>query len=119
MASGLPLVQNGQLRAMGVTTAARAAMAPEVPTIAESGVAGYDMSSWFAFVVPAKTPAAIVQKIQADTVAVLKEPAIRERLDKLGVVIVGSSAAELGGHLKTEMARWEPVIKRANIKVNE
>jgi tripartite-type tricarboxylate transporter receptor subunit TctC len=119
MASGLPLVQNGQLRAMGVTTAARAAMAPEVPTIAESGVAGYDMSSWFAFVVPAKTPAAIVQKIQADTVAVLKEPAIRERLDKLGVVIVGSSAAELGNHLKTEMARWEPVIKRANIKVNE
>ncbi len=119
MASGLPLVQNGQLRAMGVTTATRAAMAPEVPTIAESGVAGYDMSSWFAFVVPAKTPAAIVQKVQADTVAVLKEPAIRERLDKLGVVIVGSTAAELGDHLKTEMARWEPVIKRANIKVNE
>jgi tripartite-type tricarboxylate transporter receptor subunit TctC len=119
MASGLPLVQNGQLRAVGVTTATRAPMAPDVPTIAESGVAGYDMSSWFAFVVPAKTPPAIVQKIQNDTVAVLKEPAIKERLDKLGVVIVGSSAAELGDHLKSEMARWEPVIRRANIKVNE
>jgi tripartite-type tricarboxylate transporter receptor subunit TctC len=119
MASGLPLVQNGQLRALGVTTATRATMAPEVPSIAESGLAGYDMSSWFAFVVPAKTPAPIIQKIQADTVAVLKEPAIRERLDKLGVVIVGSTAAELGTHLKSEMARWEPVIKRANIKVNE
>jgi tripartite-type tricarboxylate transporter receptor subunit TctC len=119
MASGLPLVQNGQLRAIGVTTATRAPMAPDVPTIAESGVMGYDMSSWFAFVVPAKTPAAIVRKIQSDTVAVLKEPTIKERLDKLGVVIVGSTAAELGDHLKSEMARWEPVIRRANIKVNE
>jgi tripartite-type tricarboxylate transporter receptor subunit TctC len=119
MASGLPLVQSGQLRALGVTTAARAAMAPDIPTVAESGVAGYDMSSWFAFVVPAKTPLAIVQKIQNNTIAVLKEPAIRERLDKLGVVIVGSTAAELGNHLKSEMARWEPVIRRANIKVNE
>jgi tripartite-type tricarboxylate transporter receptor subunit TctC len=119
MASGLPLVQNGQLRAIGVTTATRAPMAPDVPTIAESGVAGYDMSSWFAFVVPAKTPAAIVQKIQSDTIAVLKEPAIKERLDKLGVVIVGSTTTQLGDHLKSEMARWEPVIRRANIKVNE
>jgi tripartite-type tricarboxylate transporter receptor subunit TctC len=119
MASGLPLVQNGQLRAIGVTTATRAPMAPDVPTIAESGVTGYDMSSWFAFVVPAKTPAAIVQKIQSDTVAVLKEPAIKERLDKLGVVIVGSTTTQLGDHLKSEMARWEPVIRRANIKVNE
>ena len=77
------------------------------------------MSSWFALVVPARTPAAIVQKIQADTAAVLKEPAIKERFDKRGVVIVGSSSAELAAHLKTEMERWEPVIKRANIKVQE
>jgi tripartite-type tricarboxylate transporter receptor subunit TctC len=60
-----------------------------------------------------------VQKIQADTVAVLKEPAIKERLDKLGVVIVGSTSAELAAHLKAEMERWEPVIRRANIKVQE
>ncbi len=119
MASGLPLAQQGQLRALAVTIATRAPMAPDVPTIAESGVPGYDMSSWFAFVVPAKTPAAIVQKIQADTSAVLKEPAIRERLDKLGVVIVGSTSAELAAHLKAEMERWEPVIRRANIKVQE
>lgn len=119
MASGLPLAQQGQLRALAVTTATRAPMAPDVPTLAESGVPGYDMSSWFAFVVQGKTPAAIVEKIQADTVTVLKEPAIRERLDKLGVVIVGSTSAELAAHLKAEMERWEPVIKRANIKVHE
>lgn len=119
MASGLPLAQQGQIRALAVTTASRAPMAPNIPTLAESGVAGYDMSSWFAFVVPAKTPAAIVQKIRADTAAVLKEPAIKERLDKLGVVIVGSTEAELAAHLKAEMDRWEPVIKRANIKVQD
>lgn len=119
MASGLPLAQQGQLRALAVTTASRAPMAPDVPTLAKSGVPGYDMSSWFAFVVPAKTPAVVVQKIQSDTVAVLKEPVIRERLDKLGVVIVGSTQAELAAHLKAEMERWEPVIKRANIKVHE
>jgi tripartite-type tricarboxylate transporter receptor subunit TctC len=119
MASGLPLAQQGQLRALAVTTASRAPMAPDVPTLAESGVPGYDMSSWFAFVVPAKTPAVIVQKIQSDTVAVLKEPPIRERLDKLGVIIAGSTSAELAAHLKAEMERWEPVIKRANIKVHE
>lgn len=119
MASGLPLAQQGQLRALAVTTATRAPMAPDVPTLAESGVPGYDMSSWFAFVVPAKTPPAIVAKIQADTATVLKEPTIRERLDKLGVVIVGSTQAELAAHLKAEMTRWEPVIRRANIKVQE
>jgi tripartite-type tricarboxylate transporter receptor subunit TctC len=119
MASGLPLAQQGQLRALAVTTATRAPMAPDVPTLAESGVPGYDMSSWFAFVVPAKTPPAIVAKIQSDTAAVLKEATIRERLDKLGVIIVGSTQAELAAHLKAEMERWEPVIRRANIKVQE
>ncbi len=119
MASGLPLAQNGQVRALGVTTATRAQAAPDIPTIAEAGVPGYDSSSWFAFVAPSKTPTAVIQKIQADTVAVLAEPAIKERLDKLGLTIVGSTSAELAAHLKVEKERWEPVIKRANIKVNE
>src|SRR5215467_2383364 len=69
MASGLPLVQNGQLRALGVSTANRQPTAADVPTIAEAGVPGYDTSSWFAFLVPAKTPPEIIRKIQADTVA--------------------------------------------------
>lgn len=119
MASGLPLAQSGQLRAIAITTATRAAMAPDVPTIAEGGVTGYDTSSWFAFVVPARTPPAIIQKMQTDTVAVLAEPAIKERLAKLGMVIIGSTAQELGTHMRAERARWEPVIKRANIKVSE
>jgi tripartite-type tricarboxylate transporter receptor subunit TctC len=119
MASGLPLAQNGQVRALAITAATRAQAAPDIPTIAEAGVPGYDSSSWFAFVAPSKTPTAVIQKIQADTVAVLAEPAIKERLDKLGLTIVGSTSVELVVHLKVEKERWEPVIKRANIKVNE
>jgi tripartite-type tricarboxylate transporter receptor subunit TctC len=119
MASGLPLVQNGQLRALGVSTANRQPTARDVPTIAEAGVPGYDTSSWFAFFLPARTPPEIVRKIQADTVAVMAEPAIKAKLDALGVVIVGSTPEALGTHLKDEMDKWGPVIKAANIKVNE
>jgi tripartite-type tricarboxylate transporter receptor subunit TctC len=119
MASGLPLVRSGQLGALGVTTAARVAAAPEVPTIAEAGVPGYDTSSWFAFFVPAKTPAEIISKMHADTVAALPEPQIRAKLDALGVVVVGSTPEQLGIHLQAEMERWAPVIKAANIRVSE
>jgi tripartite-type tricarboxylate transporter receptor subunit TctC len=119
MASALPLVQSGQLRALGVTTGARVAAAPQVPTIAEAGVPGYDTSSWFAFFVPAKTPPEIIRKMHADTVAALAEPQVRAKLDALGVVVVGSTPEQLGTHLKAEMERWAPVIKAANIKVSE
>jgi tripartite-type tricarboxylate transporter receptor subunit TctC len=119
MASGLPLVQAGQLRALGVTTGARVAAAPDIPTIAEAGVPGYDTSSWFAFFVPAKTPDDVVRKMHADTVAILGEPPIRAKLDQLGVVIVGSTPEQLGAHLRAEMEKWGPVIKAANIRVNE
>jgi tripartite-type tricarboxylate transporter receptor subunit TctC len=119
MASGLPLVQSGQLRALGVTTAARVQAAPQVPTIAEAGVPGYDTSSWFAFFVPAKTPPDIIQKMHADTVAALADPGVQAKLDALGVVAVGSTPDALGAHLKAEMEKWAPVIKTANIKVDE
>ena len=119
MASGLPLVQSGQLRALGVTTGTRVQAAPEVPTIAEAGVPGYDTSSWFAFFVPAKTPPEIIKKMHTDTVAVLAEPPIKAKLDGLGVIVVGSTPEALGAHFKAEMDKWGPVIKAANIKVSE
>jgi tripartite-type tricarboxylate transporter receptor subunit TctC len=119
MASGLPLVQTGQLRALAVTTANRQQTAPDVPTVAETGLPGYEMSSWFAFVMPAKTPAEIIRKINADTNAVLAEPAVKARFDKLGVVPAGSTPEALSAHLKAEMDKWGPVIKAANIKVAE
>jgi tripartite-type tricarboxylate transporter receptor subunit TctC len=119
MASGLPLAQSGKVRAIGVTTAERAKQAPDVPTIAEAGVPGYEASSWFAFFVPAKTPAEIVRKMHDDTVAALAEPGTREKLDQLGLTPVGSTPQVLAALLKSEMEKWAPVIKAANIKVNE
>ena len=119
MASGLPMVEAGQLRALGVSTAKRQETAPEVPAIGEAGVPGYDTSSWFALVVPAKTPPDIIRKMNADTLRVLAEPAVKARLDKLGVIVVGSTPEALGAHLKLEMAKWEPVIRAANIKVGK
>jgi tripartite-type tricarboxylate transporter receptor subunit TctC len=119
MASGLPLVEAGQLRALAVTTAKRQDSAPDVPTVAETGVPGYDMSSYFALVMPAKTPPEIIRKINADTNTLLAEPAIKARFDKLGVVPAGSTPEALGAFLKEEMAKWGPVIKAANIKITE
>jgi tripartite-type tricarboxylate transporter receptor subunit TctC len=119
MASGLPLVQAGQARALGVSTTARQPAALDVPPIAEVGLPGYDVTSWFGFVVPSKTPPEIVRKMHGDIVAVLAEPEIKARLDKLGVIIVGSTPEAFGAHLKEEMSKWGPVIKAANIKVSE
>jgi tripartite-type tricarboxylate transporter receptor subunit TctC len=117
MASGLPLVRSGQLRALGVTTAMRVASAPEVPTIAEAGVPGYDMSSWFAFFVPARTPRSIVDKMRTDTFAALADPQVRMRLQDLGLGVAGSTSEELAALLKSEIEKWGPVIRRADIRV--
>lgn len=119
MASGLPLVEAGQLRALAVTTAKRQESAPQVPTIAETGVPGYDMSSYFALVMPAKVPSEIIRKVNTDTNAVLGEAAVKARFEKLGVVVAGSTPEALGAYLKEEMAKWGPVIKAANIKVSD
>jgi tripartite-type tricarboxylate transporter receptor subunit TctC len=117
--TALPLVRGGQLRGLAVTTKERFFTAPDIPTVAESGVPDFDVSSWFAFLVPAKTPPAIVRKIHADTAAVLAEPAIRERVRHLGIALVGSTPEALAAHLKSETEKWGPVIKAAGISVSE
>jgi tripartite-type tricarboxylate transporter receptor subunit TctC len=113
--SSLPHIRSGRLRGLAVTTSKRLPAAPELPTIAESGIAGFDVSSWFSLFVPARTPAAIIGKIRADTVAVLREPKISGRLEQLGATIVASTPGELAAHLKAEMEKWGPVIKAAGI----
>jgi tripartite-type tricarboxylate transporter receptor subunit TctC len=115
----LPLIQGEKLRGLAVTTAKRMAAVPDMPTIAEAGVPGFDVSSWYALFVPARTPPAIIAKFHADVVTVLSDPVIRERLEQLGVAVVGSSPQELGAYLKAEMEKWGPVIKAAGIKGSE
>jgi tripartite-type tricarboxylate transporter receptor subunit TctC len=116
-ASALPLVQGGQLRGLAVTSAKRSPFAPELPSIAEAALPDFDVSGWYAFYVPAKTPPEIVHKLNADVVTALKDPELRDRLEKLGVVVVGSTPEQLDQHFKAELALWEPVIKAANIKL--
>jgi tripartite-type tricarboxylate transporter receptor subunit TctC len=115
----LPLIQGEKLRGLAVTTAKRMAAVPDTPTIAESGVPGFDVSSWYALFVPARTPSAIVAKFHADVVTALSDAVIRERLEQLGVAVVGSSPQELAVYLKAEMEKWGPVIKAAGIKGSE
>ena len=111
----LPMIQGGQLRGLAVTTAKRTPAAPDLPPIAEVGVPGFDVSSWYAFFAPAKTPPEIIRKMNADTVAALNDPATKQKLESLGVVVQGSTPAELGAFLKAEMDKWGPVIKEAGI----
>ena len=111
----LPMIQGGQLRGLAVTTAKRTPAAPELPPIAEAGVPGFDVSSWYGFFAPAKTPTEIIRKLNADTVAALSDPATRQKLETLGVVVRGSTPAELAALLKAEMNKWGPVIKDAGI----
>jgi tripartite-type tricarboxylate transporter receptor subunit TctC len=109
-------VRQGQLRALAVTTAKRLSVAPEVPTMAEAGVDGVEVSSWSALFVAARTPREIVRKIHTDTVAALAEPAVKEKLEQGGVVVIGSTPDELASFLISEMDRWGQVIKGANIR---
>jgi tripartite-type tricarboxylate transporter receptor subunit TctC len=115
--STLPYVQQGQLRGLAVTTARRQPEVPDLPAIAEF-VPGYDVSSWFALFVAAKTPPEIVTRLNADAVAALNYPAVKQRYAQLGATVVGSTPAALAAHLRSEMERWGPVIKAAGIKVD-
>jgi tripartite-type tricarboxylate transporter receptor subunit TctC len=112
-----PHVKGGAVRALGVTTLKRIAIAPELPTIDESGVKGFDVFSWFAFFLPIKTPKEIATKLHADTVAALKHEPVRARLLELGAEPVGSTPDELAKHLKSEMDKWGPVIAEAKIRI--
>ena len=110
-------VRSKQVRGLAVTSAKRFADEPELPTVAESGVPGYDVSSWYGVYVPAKTPAEIISKINADMAAMLREPAVVEKFKVLGVLAQSSTPAELAARNAADAALWGPIIKEANIKV--
>jgi tripartite-type tricarboxylate transporter receptor subunit TctC len=117
--SSLPLIRGGQIRGIAVASAKRAAVLPDLPTIAESGLPGYDMSSWIGLFVPARTPAEIVRKIHADTVAAVTDPATRKKLESMGVEPVGSSPSELAAQIRADQERWGPVIREAGISIRD
>jgi tripartite-type tricarboxylate transporter receptor subunit TctC len=107
--------RSGQVQALGYTGAKRAAIAPEIPTIAEDGIPGFDVVSWYAFFVPAKTPAAIVTKMHADTVAACADASVVGRFTPLGYETRADTPDQVGAFLKSEVAMWSSVIKDAGI----
>jgi tripartite-type tricarboxylate transporter receptor subunit TctC len=117
MPSILSHVKAGSLRGLAVTTKDRVAVVADIPTIAESGVPGFDVFSWFGFFVPAKTPPDIVARINADTNAALAHASVKPRFEELGATPKGSTPAELAAFLKSEIDKWGPVIREAKIRV--
>jgi tripartite-type tricarboxylate transporter receptor subunit TctC len=112
----LSLVRAGQVRGLAVTSAQRFFAAPDLPTVAEAALPGFDVNAWYSLYVPVRTPPEIVRKLNADTVAVLAEPGIRDKMEQIGVAVVGSTPEELARQLKAETELWGPVIKAANIR---
>ncbi len=113
-----PFIQSGRVRPLAVTSAKRVASLPDVPTMAEAGLAGYDVVSWQAMFAPAGTPAAIVQRLQTEVAAILKQPDVQERLAKLGVEPSGMAPQQLADFQAAEIAKWAKVVKAANVKID-
>lgn len=112
--AALPQARGGQVKALGITTAKRSTLAPELPPVNDT-VPGFDVSSWFAFFAPAKTPKEIVAKMHADTKTALADAMVAEKLGKLGAEVVGSNPAELAAFLKAESDKWGSLIKEIGI----
>ncbi|MGX5663126.1 tripartite tricarboxylate transporter substrate binding protein [Diaphorobacter nitroreducens] len=116
--SARPHIQAGKLRALGVTSAKRSATLPDVPTIAEAGVPGYEVSPWFAVFAPAGTPAAIVNRINAALIDAMKQPDTVAKFETIGAEPIGTTPQQLATHLDKEVARWGALIKERNIRMD-
>jgi tripartite-type tricarboxylate transporter receptor subunit TctC len=117
MPGAWPFVQSGRFRALAVSSGKRAPNAPDVPTVAEAGVAGYDYVSWLGLVGPAGMPRDLVMRINADTNRLLQTPEVKERFDKLGTVPVGGTPEEFGAYIRTQVATWHKVVRASGAKV--
>ena len=113
---GLPHIKAGKLRALAVLGPKRSALLPNVPTMAEAGVAAYSLTNWFGLLAPAGTPKDVVMKVHADVVKVLAEPELRKKISEMGADVVGNSPEEFGAWMRAESAQWAEVIKIANIR---
>lgn len=116
LAEAVGQLDGGPLRALAVTSAQRSKALPDVPTVAESGVPGYDVSVWWGFLGPARMPPEIVAKLEADLNTALRDPTVLSTLDKIGATPVGSSSKEFDAYMHAEATKWEPVLKAANIR---
>jgi tripartite-type tricarboxylate transporter receptor subunit TctC len=118
ISSVLPLIREGKLRALAISSRKRSAAVPDLPTMNESGFPGFDVNSWFGLMAPAGTPRAIVDKVHGEAVRALARPDVREKLNNLGMVIIGNSPEEFAAVIKSEIAERKKLIEDAAIKLD-
>jgi tripartite-type tricarboxylate transporter receptor subunit TctC len=116
VAGAYPFIQRGQVQAIVVSTAQRLPSLPAVPTVAESGVPGFEVNSWIGILAPAKTPTAIVERLQRELNAVVQSPDIKERLASLGIVASGNTPAQFRSEIEADLRKYGEVVKAANIR---
>jgi len=114
--TAVPQAKAGKIRALGVTTAKRSALLPDLPTIAEGGLPGYEANNWYGLLAPAKTPAAIVERLNREVVKVLNMPNVKEQLFRSGLDASPSTQKEFAAYIKSEMAKWAKVVKASGAK---
>jgi tripartite-type tricarboxylate transporter receptor subunit TctC len=113
--TALPHVRSGRLRALAVTKSTRSSAAPDLPTVGEAGLAGFEAVSWIGLMGPAGMPREIVDRLSAEMVKVMADPSVRQRLEAAGAEPVGSDAATFSAKMKGELLRWEPVVKASGL----
>ncbi len=118
MAVVLPLVREGKLRALAVTSLRRSSAAPELPTIAESGYPGFEVTVWFGLLAPARTPTTIVRELHLETVKALARADVRAKFADLGLEVIGNSPDEFAAVIKSEIPKWAKVIRESGIKLD-
>lgn len=118
MPSAMPHVKAGTIRPLAVTTPKRSSALPEVPTVAESGYAGFAISTWYGVWAPAATPPAVVQRLSREIAAIVRLPEVREQFAGLGADPVGNTPTEFAGFVKAELTKWAGIVKRSGAKVD-
>jgi tripartite-type tricarboxylate transporter receptor subunit TctC len=116
--TAMPHVKTGKLRALATGSAKRLPLLPDLPTIAESGLPGYESTSWYGFVAPANLPKNILTQLNTEITRILNAPDVREKLEKAGLVVVASTPEEFAAHIKSEMAKDAKIVREANIKAD-
>lgn len=116
--SVIQFVQNGRLRALAMTTKARWPGLPNVPTLAQSGLPDFEISTWIGLLAPAKTPDEVVNKLHREVVRIIQLPEVRDQFDKLGMVPVGDTPAQFAEHIRTELPKYERLIKASGAKID-
>jgi tripartite-type tricarboxylate transporter receptor subunit TctC len=118
MASVLPHIKSGRIRALAISSAKRSSLAPDIPTIAESGLAAFEYATWYGMLVPAATPPHVVERMQRDTARIIKTPRVSERFAAQGLEVYGSSPSDFEAYLNTELAKRESVVRMANVRID-